>query len=102
VGTSYWPITLHSLHAHLAKKLCGRDGRAATILVIVIDILIVVPALWLGATFDKMNVVLERYRDGGISLPTLPEPKQEIVTKAANFPIRIPLVITGYQISIVN
>jgi len=49
-----------------------------------------------------MNVVLERYRDGGISLPTLPEPKQEIVPKAANFPIRIPLVITGFQISIVN
>jgi len=38
-------IALHSLHAHLTKLLRGRDGWVATILVIVILILMVVPAL---------------------------------------------------------
>ena len=66
-------ITLHSLHAHLARLLRGRDGWAATLLVVIILVLIVVPALWLlGATFDELKEVLARYRDGDISLPPPP------------------------------
>ena len=66
-------ITMSGLHRSLAKLLRGRDGWAATILVIVILVLIVVPSLWLlGATFDEMKAMLQRYRDGDIALPSPP------------------------------
>jgi len=66
-------ITLHSLQAHLARLLRGRDVWAAAIMVIIILALIVVPAIWLlGATFNELKEVLARYREGGIALPSPP------------------------------
>jgi predicted PurR-regulated permease PerM len=63
-------VALYPLHAWIARKLGGQEGRAATILVLAILLGVLAPATLLALSFaDSITGFIERVRDGTFQVP---------------------------------
>jgi len=79
VGLMAWAVilavTLFPLHQKLARKLGGRQGRAATLLVLLGIVLIGVPTtLLVGSLGDSVHHFVDSVRDNTLTIPA-PSPK---------------------------
>jgi predicted PurR-regulated permease PerM len=69
-------VALYPVHQMLASKLGGKQGRAATVLVLLGVLLIGVPTAMLGGSFAKhVHGAYEKFESGSL---TLPEPKPSV------------------------
>ncbi|QEM82680.1 AI-2E family transporter [Halomonas binhaiensis] len=67
-------IALSPLHQRLAKRLGGRQGRASTLLVVAILLLLGVPTVMLGIAFaDHLHALYSAFNDQTLTIPT-PKP----------------------------
>jgi len=67
-------VALYPLHARVAKKMGGRQGLAATVLVLALFLLVLVPTTLLSISFaDSITHVVEHVREGKIQAPPPPE-----------------------------
>lgn len=63
-------VALYPLHAAIARKMGGREGRAATILVLAILLGVLVPGTLLAISFaDSITGFIEHVRDGTFQVP---------------------------------
>jgi predicted PurR-regulated permease PerM len=74
VGLALWSVilavALHPLHAAMVRKMNGREGRAATILVLAILLGALVPGTLLAISFaDSITGFIEHVRDGTFQVP---------------------------------
>jgi len=66
-------VTLYPLQQMLAKRIGGRQGRAATLIVLLGLGLIVVPTVILGSSFgDSVHELINGVKDNTLSLPAAP------------------------------
>jgi predicted PurR-regulated permease PerM len=66
-------VTLYPLHQMLAQKIGGRQGRAATLIVVLGVGLIVVPTVILGSSFgDSVHGLINGVKDNTLSIPAPP------------------------------
>lgn len=66
-------VTLYPVHARLARRMAGKQGRAALIIVLLGIFLIAVPATLLGMSFaDHVTAIFEAYRKGTLAVPEPP------------------------------
>ena len=71
-------VTLYPLHRWLARKLRGKQGLAATLLVVVGVVLIVVPTALLMSSFaDSIRGVIDSVQNNTITIPVPRESVQE-------------------------
>ena len=69
-------IALYPLHRKLASYMGGRQGRAATVLVLAGLLLIGVPTVMLGASFAKqIQAGYDRFESGTV---TIPQPRESV------------------------
>ena len=62
-------VTLYPLHQMLAQRIGGRQGRAATLLVLAGLLLIGVPTVMLGSSFaGQVHDLHTAFREGGVSI----------------------------------
>lgn len=74
-------VTIYPLHLKLAAALGGRQGRAATLIVLVAALLIVTPTVMLGSELgDSVHDVVQGVRDNTLAIPAPPE-------KVASWPL---------------
>jgi len=74
-------VTIHPLHLKLAAALGGRQGRAATLIVLVAALVIVTPTVMLASEFgDSVHDVVKGVRDNTLAIPAPPE-------KVASWPL---------------
>lgn len=72
-------VTMYPGHQALARKLGGKQGLAATLLVLGGIALIVVPtAVVLGSMGDSVHEVIERVRDNKVEIPAPPARLAEV------------------------
>lgn len=74
MGLMVWSVilavTLYPLHQKLARKMKGKQGLAATVLVVVGLVLIGVPtAILMGSLGDSLQNVVAGIREGSLKLP---------------------------------
>lgn len=80
-------VTLYPLHQRLANRIGGRQGRAATLIVVLGLGLIVAPTVILGSSFgDSVHELLNGVKDNTLSVPAPPASVAEwpIVGKKAH------------------
>jgi len=69
-------VALYPVHQKMAGKLGGRQGRAATLLVLVGILVIGVPTAMLGSSFAKhLHGAYEKFETGSL---TVPQPKPSV------------------------
>ena len=74
-------VTLYPLHQMLANRLGGKQGRAATLIVLLGVGLIVTPTVMLGSSFgDSIHHVINGVKDNTLAIPAPPQ-------SVADFPI---------------
>jgi predicted PurR-regulated permease PerM len=72
-------VTIYPGHQALARKLGGKQGLAATLLVLVGIAVIVVPtAVVLGSMGDSVHAVVERIRSDTVQIPAPPDRVAEL------------------------
>lgn len=72
-------ITLYPLHQMLANRIGGRQGHAATLIVVLGLCLIVAPTVMLGSSFgDSVHELINGVKDNTLSLPAPPASVAEL------------------------
>src|SRR5688572_25132148 len=72
-------VTLFPLHQKLARRMGGKQGRSATLLVLVGIVLIVVPTtLLLGSLGDSVHDLVGRLRNNTLQIPAPPQRLAEV------------------------
>jgi len=74
IGLMLWSVILavamYPLHALIARKMGGRDGRAATILVLAILLSVLIPATLLAFSFaDSTTNLVKQVQSGALQVP---------------------------------
>jgi predicted PurR-regulated permease PerM len=74
IGMMLWSVILavamYPLHALIARKMGGRDGRAATALVLVILLCVLIPATLLVYSFaDSTTELVKQVQNGTLQVP---------------------------------
>ncbi|MGR8980480.1 MAG: AI-2E family transporter [Gammaproteobacteria bacterium] len=82
IGLMLWSIILavamYPLHVLIARKMGGRDGRAATILVLVILLSVLIPTTLLAFSFaDSITDLVKQVKSGTLQVPEPIEPIAE-------------------------
>ncbi|MBU3068684.1 AI-2E family transporter [Aestuariicella sp. G3-2] len=95
LGLMVWAVVLavalYPLNSMLASKMGGKNGRAATVLVLIVLLVIGVPTVLLGMSFVEHS--LSSYKALEEGTLTIPEPKQSV----AGWPIVGEQVYTTWQ-----
>jgi len=87
---------LYPLHQHLARRLGGKQGRAATVIVVVGVLLIGVPLVMLGGSFVvHIEDLTEAYENQTLAVPQ-PEPR------VADWPVVGKQVYAAWQAAATN
>jgi predicted PurR-regulated permease PerM len=74
-------VTLYPLHQRLANRLGGKQGRAATLIVVLGIGLIVMPTVMLASSFgDSIHHVINGVKDNTLAIPAPPQ-------RVAEFPV---------------
>ena len=77
IGLMLWSVilavALYPLHAFIARKMDGRDGLAATVLVLVIMLSVLAPTTLLALSFaDSTTEFVKHVQNGSVLLPAPP------------------------------
>lgn len=95
LGLMVWAVVLavalYPLNSKLASKMGGKNGRAATVLVLIVLLIIGVPTVLLGMSFVEHS--LSSYKALEEGTLAIPEPKQSV----AGWPIVGEQVYTTWQ-----
>lgn len=78
IGLMLWSVILavafHPLHVRIARRMGGKEGRAATFLVSALLLVVLVPTTLLAISFaDSITHFIEHVRDGTFQVPAPPD-----------------------------
>ena len=78
IGLMLWSVilavALHPLHTMIARKMGGREGRAATVLVLAVLLGVLVPTALLAISFaDSITAFVKQVQNGTFHVPPPPE-----------------------------
>jgi len=98
-------VTLYPVHQSLARRMAGRQGRAATVLVLIGIVLIGIPTtLVIGAVGDSVHDLVSGVRDNSLNIPA-PRPSvaewpvvgQQVYVLWSKAHADLPAVVQGMQ-----